>query len=49
VFDDGWFIVRVSNTAPQLVVRWEATTKEAFERIGKTVREELEAFGIRID
>jgi phosphomannomutase/phosphoglucomutase len=49
VFDDGWFIVRVSNTAPQLVVRWEATTNEAFERIGKTVREELGAFGVKLD
>ncbi len=47
VFDDGWFIVRVSNTAPQLVVRWEATTKEGYERIEKTVREELGAFGIK--
>ncbi len=49
VFDDGWFIVRASNTAPQLVVRWEATTKEAFGRIGEAVREELETFGIRLD
>ncbi|MEE9405965.1 MAG: phosphomannomutase/phosphoglucomutase [Candidatus Aenigmarchaeota archaeon] len=49
VFDDGWFIVRASNTAPQLVIRWEATTKEAFERIEKTVREELGALGVKLD
>ena len=41
LFDDGWAIVRVSNTAPQLVVRWESITKEGFNRIEQFVREEM--------
>lgn len=49
VLDDGWFIVRASNTAPELVVRWEAKTREAFQRIGKTVREELAGVGIALE
>jgi len=35
-FDDGWGLVRASNTTPVLVVRFDAETEEALERI-KTV------------
>ncbi len=32
-FEDGWGLVRCSNTQPILVLRFEATTTEALERI----------------
>ena len=35
-FPDGWGLVRASNTTPILVVRFDAETKEALQRI-KTV------------
>jgi phosphomannomutase/phosphoglucomutase len=34
-FDDGWGLVRASNTQPVLVLRFEAKTDEALERIRK--------------
>lgn len=34
-FDDGWGLVRASNTQPVLVLRFEAKTHEALERIRK--------------
>lgn len=46
VFDDGWFIIRASNTGPQLAVRWEAATPEAFGRIEQLVNEQLAPFRI---
>jgi phosphomannomutase/phosphoglucomutase len=49
IFEDGWAIFRVSNTAPQLVVRWESTTKEGKERIGSFVKEQLDSFGIKLE
>jgi phosphomannomutase/phosphoglucomutase len=39
-FDDGWAIVRASNTTPNLTVRFEASTEEALERI------EAEVYGV---
>ena len=33
VFDDGWGLVRASNTQPALVMRFEANTKERLEEI----------------
>lgn len=35
VFEDGWAGIRVSNTAPSLTVRFEATTKERLAEIQK--------------
>ena len=32
-FEDGWGLVRASNTTPSLVIRFEAETKPALERI----------------
>lgn len=34
-FDDGWGLVRASNTQPVLVLRFEAKTQDALERIRK--------------
>jgi len=33
IFDDGWGLVRASNTTPILVTRFEAVSEEALERI----------------
>ncbi|MCL2859835.1 MAG: phosphomannomutase/phosphoglucomutase [Oscillospiraceae bacterium] len=35
VFDDGWGLVRASNTTPKLTLRFEAKTQEGLERIEK--------------
>jgi len=48
VFDKSWFIIRASNTGPQLVVRWEAEDKKEFERIGHFVKEQLNSVGIKL-
>ena len=32
-FSDGWALVRVSNTGPNITARYEATTKERLEEI----------------
>ncbi|MBI4020200.1 MAG: phosphomannomutase/phosphoglucomutase [Candidatus Aenigmarchaeota archaeon] len=39
VFDDGWALMRASNTQPAIVTRWEAKDRESFDRIGSFVRE----------
>ncbi len=41
-FDGGWGLVRSSNTQPILVLRFEADTPEALDRIQNTVMEDLE-------
>lgn len=42
IMDDGWGLVRPSNTQPMLVLRFEADTPEALERIQSMVMEDLE-------
>ncbi len=37
VFDDGWGLVRASNTQPVLVLRYEADTPERLEEIRKII------------
>lgn len=37
LFDDGWGLVRASNTQPVLVLRCEAATAEGLERIKATI------------
>jgi phosphomannomutase/phosphoglucomutase len=41
-FDGGWGLVRSSNTQPILVLRFEADTPAALERIQNIVMEDLE-------
>ncbi|MCC5857227.1 MAG: phosphomannomutase/phosphoglucomutase [Ectothiorhodospiraceae bacterium] len=41
-FPDGWGLVRASNTTPCLVLRFEADTEEALERIQQQFRELLQ-------
>jgi phosphomannomutase / phosphoglucomutase len=41
-FEGGWGLVRSSNTQPILVLRFEADTPEALDRIQSIVFEDLE-------
>jgi phosphomannomutase/phosphoglucomutase len=40
-FTDGWGLCRASNTTPMLVLRFEAESEEALERIKSVFREQL--------
>ena len=40
-FNDGWGLVRASNTTPILVVRFDADTEEALARIKNTFRSQM--------
>ena len=40
-FPDGWGLIRASNTQPALVLRFEANSQAALERIKETVEAEL--------
>jgi phosphomannomutase/phosphoglucomutase len=44
VFDDGWGLVRASNTQPALVLRFEARSKERLDEIKNMVDEAIERF-----
>ncbi|MEP6222728.1 phosphomannomutase/phosphoglucomutase, partial [Marinobacter sp.] len=41
-FTDGWGLCRASNTTPVLVLRFEAETEEALDRIKAVFREQLQ-------
>jgi phosphomannomutase/phosphoglucomutase len=40
-FEDGWGLVRASNTTPVLVLRFEADSRSALLRIQEKFREEM--------
>ena len=40
-FDDGWGLIRASNTQPALVMRFEATTKERLIQIQDMIEKQL--------
>jgi phosphomannomutase/phosphoglucomutase len=42
IFDDGWGLVRASNTQPALVLRFEALTEERLEEIKNLVESALD-------
>ncbi len=42
IFDDGWGLVRASNTTPVLVTRFEAKSEESLKRIQKVMNELIE-------
>ena len=44
-FDEGWGLVRASNTQPVIVMRFEANTQEALEKIKNLVMNKLSEFG----
>lgn len=41
VFDDGWGLIRASNTQPALVLRFEALTEERLEEIRQLIESTL--------
>ncbi|MCS7313015.1 MAG: hypothetical protein NZ742_08910, partial [Acidobacteria bacterium] len=49
-YDDGWGLVRASNTQPALVLRFEALSEESLRRIQDEIYEvvygTLRAFGV---
>ena len=44
-FPDGWGLIRASNTSPNLVLRFEASSHEALESIKSQFRHQLLAMG----
>jgi phosphomannomutase/phosphoglucomutase len=44
VFDDGWGLVRASNTQPALVLRFEAQSEQRLEEIQAMVENAIEKF-----
>jgi len=42
VFDDGWGLIRASNTQPVLVLRFEADTQEGLDRIRSIIEGRLQ-------
>jgi phosphomannomutase/phosphoglucomutase len=43
IFDDGWGLIRASNTQPALVLRFEATSPEKLATIRAVIEGELKA------
>ena len=41
VFDDGWGLIRASNTQPALVLRFEALTKARLDEIKQLIESTL--------
>ncbi|MFK7861809.1 MAG: phosphomannomutase/phosphoglucomutase [Granulosicoccus sp.] len=48
-YPDGWGLVRASNTTPSLVIRFEADSNEAMERIQSQFRKNMQAVDSKID
>jgi len=44
LFDDGWGLIRASNTSPQLVARCEGESPEALRRICREIKEAVMRF-----
>ena len=43
LFPDGWGLVRASNTQPILVIRYEAKTEEALNKIKREIEKALDS------
>jgi phosphomannomutase/phosphoglucomutase len=43
-FQDGWGLIRASNTEPALILRFEAKTPERLEEIEKTIKDALRKY-----
>ena len=44
-FEDGWGLVRASNTQPVIVCRFEATSEERMQQIKKLITDKLNEMG----
>ncbi|HEX3026173.1 MAG TPA: phosphomannomutase/phosphoglucomutase [Clostridia bacterium] len=47
-FNDGWGLVRASNTGPELIVRCEGKTKEACQKIKQVISQSLRPLNISV-
>lgn len=48
LFDDGWALIRASNTQPVIVMRFEARSRESLQEMRDQVAEYLETAGVRV-
>ena len=46
---EGWWLVRASNTQPDLTTRCEALSPEGLEVVKKDLEEQLKSFGVEIE
>jgi phosphomannomutase len=46
--DDGWWLIRASNTQGALIVRCESPTTEGFERLKALLKEHLRPFKLEV-
>ena len=44
LFDDGWALVRASNTGPNITARFEASTKERLEELQNEFISKIEEY-----
>lgn len=44
--EDGWYLIRASNTEPALTIRWESKTQEGFEKIKEIIKGVLNVHGL---
>jgi len=42
--ENGWFLIRASNTQPMISIRCEAKTKEGLEKIKKIIKDKLDQY-----
>ena len=48
-YEDGWVLVRASNTTPSVVIRFEASDDQALQRIQSAFRESITAVDSSIE
>jgi phosphomannomutase/phosphoglucomutase len=48
-FDDGWGLVRASNTTPVLVLRFDADSESALERIQDDFKQQMLAINEHLE
>ncbi len=46
LLDDGWFLIRASNTEPALTLRWESKTQDGFDQIKAKIKEIIQTYGL---
>ena len=49
MFDDGWALIRASNTGPNITARFEAKTKERLNELKKEYMNLINGINIDID
>jgi phosphomannomutase / phosphoglucomutase len=49
LFEDGWGLIRASNTEPVLVARYEARSGQTLEKIRNTMEDWLRSQGVHVD